>query len=110
MLVVILLAMAMLGVLLVLTPRHGNDLPLANAAGRERYYSGQVVTEALAVRAAEPPERVVRRRHLDLTISEWIGAAARLREGASSDALFTAQSGGVIKAARRAVFFGKTLK
>lgn len=87
-LVVILLAMAMLGVLLVLTPRHGNDIPLANAAGRERYFSGQVVTEALAVRAAAPAERATRRRHLDLTISEWIGAAARLREGAPSDALF----------------------
>ena len=89
MLVVILLAMAMLGVLLVLTPRHGNDIPLANAAGRERYFSGQVVTEALAVRAAAPAERAARRQHLDLTITEWIGAAARLREGAASDALFT---------------------
>ena len=60
MLVVILLAMAMLGVLLVQTPRHGNDIPLANAAGRERYFSGQVVTEALAVRDAPPAERVAK--------------------------------------------------
>ena len=88
MLVVILLAMAMLGVLLVLTPRHGNDIPLANAAGHERYFSSEVVSEALAVRAALPAERSARRRHLDSTISEWISAAARLREGASSDALF----------------------
>ena len=80
--------MAMLGVLLVLTPRHGNDIPLANAAGRERYFSGLVVTEALAVRAAAPAERATRRRQLDLTIGEWLGAAARLRAGAPSDALF----------------------
>jgi PAS domain S-box-containing protein len=87
-LVVILLAMAMLGVLLVLTPRHGNDIPLANAAGRERYYSGLVVTEALAVRTAAPAERAAKRRRLDATIQDWLGAAARLREGAPSEALF----------------------
>jgi PAS domain S-box-containing protein len=86
-LVVILLAMAMLGVLLVLTPRHGTDIPLANAAGRERYFSGQVVTEALAVRTAPPAERAAKRRVLDATINEWLGAAARLRQGAPSDAL-----------------------
>jgi PAS domain S-box-containing protein len=80
--------MAMLGVLLVQTPRHGNDIPLANAAGRERYYSGQVVTEAFAVRTAAPSERVAKRRQLDTTINEWMAAAARLREGAPSDALF----------------------
>lgn len=80
--------MAMLGVLLVQTPRHGNDIPLANAAGRERYFSGQVVTEALAVRTAAPSERPARRRQLDATITEWLGAAARLREGAPSEALF----------------------
>ena len=80
--------MAMLGVLLVQTPRHGNDLPLANAAGRERYYSGQVVTEALAVRTAPPLDRAAKRRQLDATITEWLGAAARLRQGARSDALF----------------------
>jgi PAS domain S-box-containing protein len=87
-LVVILLTMAMLGVLLILTPRHGNDIPLANAAGRERYYSGQVVTEALAVRGAPPAQRSAKRAQLDTTINEWLGAAARLREGAQSDALF----------------------
>ena len=80
--------MAMLGVLLVQTPRHGNDIPLANAAGRERYYSGQVVTEALAVRTATPSERAAKRRQLDGTINEWMAAAARLRQGAPSDALF----------------------
>lgn len=80
--------MAMLGVLLVETPRHGNDIPLANAAGRERYYSGQVVTEALAVRTAAQPERVEKRRQLESTIDEWMAAAARLREGAPSEALF----------------------
>ena len=80
--------MAMLGVLLVQTPRHGNDIPLANAAGRERYYSGQVVTEALAVRSARPAARAAKRRQLELTIDEWLGAAARLREGAPSEALF----------------------
>jgi PAS domain S-box-containing protein len=87
-LVVILLAMAMLGVLLVETPRHGNEIPLANAAGRERYYSGQVVTEALGVRTAPPSERAARRRELDNTLAEWIAAAARLREGTPSNALF----------------------
>jgi PAS domain S-box-containing protein len=87
-LVVILLTMAMLGVLLIQTPRHGNDIPLANAAGRERYYSGQVVTEALAVRTAIPAERDARRQQLEETINEWLGAAARLRQGAPSDALF----------------------
>jgi len=85
-LVVILLAMAMLGVLLVQTPRHGNDIPLANAAGRERYYSGQVVTEALAVHTAAPAERAARRRQLDMTIGEWLNAAGRLRKGAPSEA------------------------
>jgi len=80
--------MAMLGVLLVQTPRHGNDIPLANAAGRERYYSGQVVTEALAVRTAAPSARAGKRRELDATIDAWLGAAARLRDGAPSDALF----------------------
>jgi PAS domain S-box-containing protein len=87
-LVVILLAMAMLGVLLVQTPRHGNDLPLANAAGHERYYSTRVLTEALAVRTATGAERAERRRQLDATLGEWLGAAARLREGAPSNALF----------------------
>jgi PAS domain S-box-containing protein len=87
-LVVILLAMAMLGVLLVQTPRHGNDIPLANAAGRERYYSGQVVTAALAVRSAASSERAMRRRQLENILDEWLGAAARLRQGAPSDALF----------------------
>jgi PAS domain S-box-containing protein len=87
-LVVILLAMAMLGVLLVLTPRHGNDIPLANAAGRERYYSGLVVTEALAVRSAAGAQRAAKRQQLDTTIVEWLGAAARLREGAPSELLF----------------------
>ena len=80
--------MAMLGVLLVQTPRHGNDIPLANAAGRERYYSGQLVTEALAVRSAAPSERAAKRQQLENTLNVWLGAAARLREGAPSDALF----------------------
>ncbi|HEX5972171.1 MAG TPA: PAS domain S-box protein [Gemmatimonadaceae bacterium] len=87
-LVVILLAMAMLGVLLVLTPRHGNDIPLANAAGRERYFSGLVVTEALAVRSAPGAQRAAKRQQLDTTIVDWLGAAARLREGTQSDVLF----------------------
>ena len=80
--------MAMLGVLLVQTPRHGNDIPLANAAGRERYFSAQVVTEALAVRTAVPAEHAAKRQQLDATINEWLGAAARLRQGAPSEALF----------------------
>ncbi len=80
--------MAMLGVLLVQTPRHGNDIPLANAAGRERYFSAQVVTEALAVRSAVPAQRAAKRQQLESTLNEWLGAAARLREGAPSDALF----------------------
>jgi PAS domain S-box-containing protein len=87
-LVVIALAVAMLGVLLVQTPQHGNDIPLANAAGRERYYSVEVVTEALAVRTMPPSERPARRRQLDETISEWLGAASRLRTGAPIDVMF----------------------
>lgn len=82
------LAMAMLGVLLVLTPRHGNDIPLANAAGRERYYSGLVVTEALAMQTAAPADRAARRRQLDYSINEWLGAAAHLHESAPSEVLF----------------------
>ena len=88
MLIVIAFAVAMLVVLLVQTPRHGNDIPLANAAGRERYFSGQVMTEALAVRAARPEQRAARRQQLDVTIGEWVGAAGRLRNGALSDAMF----------------------
>ena len=78
----------MLGVLLVQTPRHGNDIPLANAAGRERYYSGQVVTEALAVRGAPPEQRATRRLLLERTLDVWLDAAGRLRNGAPTNALF----------------------
>jgi PAS domain S-box-containing protein len=87
-LVVIAVAVAMLLVLLLETPRHGNDVPLANAAGRERYYSGQVVTEALAVHTAPAGQRDARRAQLEGTITEWLAAAARLRQGATTDALF----------------------
>ena len=78
----------MRGVLLVQTPRHGNDIPLANAAGRERYYSAQVVTEALAVRGAPPEQRATRRLLLERTLDVWLDATGRLRNGAPTNALF----------------------
>jgi PAS domain S-box-containing protein len=89
-LAVIAVAVAMLVVLLVQTSQHGNDVRLANAAGRERYLSGQLAAEAMAVRHAPGDLRERRVSQMETTIAEWRGAAARLRNGIPGDGVIDA--------------------
>jgi PAS domain S-box-containing protein len=78
-LVVIAVAVVMLGVLLVETSRQTNDTPLAVAAERQRQMSEQIVASALALRAAPPDQRELRRRAMRSVVARWRDAGARLR-------------------------------
>lgn len=78
-LLVIIAAVAMLGVLVRQTSTLGREAALVRAAGRQGLLSERLLAAALAARSAPLHEADVWRRRVDATARDFGGAAARLR-------------------------------
>ena len=78
MIVVIVAAVAMLGVLVVQTSEQGNEAVLQNAVARQGLLSERMMSAALAARSAAPGDRDTWRRRTNTATRELEDAAARL--------------------------------
>ncbi len=78
MIVVIVAAVAMLGVLVVQTSKQGNEAVLQNAVARQGLLSERMMSAALAARSAAPGDRDTWRRRTNTATRELEDAAARL--------------------------------
>jgi PAS domain S-box-containing protein len=78
-LVVMAVAVAMLGLLVVETSRHGESADLMNEAGRQRTQSERLVALTLQTRAAPSEQREALRQRMASMVSEWRDASMLLR-------------------------------
>ena len=78
-LAVIAVAVAMLGLLVARTSRHGIDGARMNVAGQQRMLSERLVALTLLVRSASPADRKIWRPRIDATVNELRIASQQLR-------------------------------
>jgi PAS domain S-box-containing protein len=78
-LVVIVAAVAMLGVLVAQTSKQGTEALLQNAVARQGLLSERLMSAALAARSSSPAERGLWQRRTAAAASEFLDGAARLR-------------------------------
>ena len=78
-------AVAVLGLLVAQTSRHGIDGARMNVAGHQRVLSERLVALTLLARSAPPADRALWRPRIDATVTELRNASQQLRGIAGDD-------------------------